>query len=67
MKESLGLAKKDMQKSTIKETELKNRIALIEAQLREKQEFYESYKSKNWEQNQRNLADFRDKVIELEF
>jgi hypothetical protein len=66
MKEALTNTKRDLQKGTTKEAELRNRLSLVENQLKEKEEFYQNYKSKNWDENQRTLGTLRKKYEDLE-
>lgn len=38
----------------------------MQEQLREKEEFYQNHKSKNWEENQREVSGLREKTRQLE-
>ena len=48
------------------ESEIRSRLATTESQLREKEEFYEYHKNKNWEEAQRQISIYKTKSKQLE-
>lgn len=49
LKQALSDAKKELQKANARDSEAKSKIKMLEEQLKEKEEFYQNYKSKNWQ------------------
>ena len=66
LREELTNTKRELQKSINKQNELKNRLTHTEDKLKEKEEFYENNKNKNWDENQRALQSLRRKCTQLQ-
>ena len=54
-----------MQRANAREAEIKSRLATVQDQLKEKEEYYQINKTKNWDESQREIGLLQDKIKKI--